>query len=251
MGKRKAKNPARYRSLSISSDGSCDTDCGKSLMEAHYFEPRTMNQELFLKSLRNSEIAITVTSGHAGTGKTLLSCQEGMRAYIDSNKDGIIITRPAICADEDLGFLPGDIDDKMRPFIQPIRDCLEKVIPKQFVDNMIKRNEIQIVPLAYMRGRTFENKFIIADEMQNSTVDQMKMLLTRIGCNSKLVVVGDPNQTDRNIRNNGLGDLIKRIEMNRLNISRIQYIKLESKDIQRERVVEEVLNYLYVDKVKC
>jgi phosphate starvation-inducible PhoH-like protein len=115
---------------------------------------------------------------------------------------------------------------------------------------MIKRNEIQIVPLAFMRGRTFENKFIIADEMQNSSVEQMKMLLTRIGYQSKLVVIGDPNQTDRNTRFNGLSDLIRRIDINRDNVSRIEYIKLETKDIQREVVVQEVLNYIYADLVK-
>lgn len=248
MGKKgKVKNYGRHRLLSISSDEG--DDYGDSPTRGKptpmYYQPKTENQKLFLESLNSPISQVVVCHGSAGTGKTLLSCQEAIRSFLNNHADGIIITRPAICADEDLGFLPGDTDDKMKPFITPIRDCLEKILSKSYVEQMVQRSQIQIVPLAFMRGRTFENKFIIADEMQNSTIEQMKMLLTRLGKGSKLAVVGDPNQTDRKIRYNGLGDLITRLTENVDNISRIQMIKLEEKDIQREAVVREVLNVLY------
>lgn len=246
--KRKIKNYARHRLLSVSSDDSSDYDAGTNSSfkpKPSYFQPKTKNQFLFLKALNTDSSQAVVCHGSAGTGKTLLSCQEAIRSFLSNNVEGIIITRPAVCADEDLGFLPGEVDDKMKPFIQPVYDCLEKVVSKPFVELMIKRSQIQIVPLAFMRGRTFENKFIIADEMQNSTVEQMKMVLTRVGRGSKMVIIGDPLQTDRKLRHNGLIDLIKRLEASASDIHHIQSIQLESKDIQRERVVAEVLNILY------
>jgi phosphate starvation-inducible PhoH-like protein len=248
MGKkgRKAKNYGRHRLLSISSDeGDYDNEKDISKPKPSYFEAKTKNQSLFLQALNTQKSQAVVCYGSAGTGKTLLSCQEAVKSLLSNTVNGIIITRPAICADEDLGFLPGEVDDKMRPFVQPVYDCLEKIVSKAYLEIMIKRNQIQIVPLAFMRGRTFESKFIIADEMQNSTVEQMKMILTRIGKNSKLVVIGDPLQTDRKIKCNGLADLINRMKKHTDDIQRIKCIRLETKDIQREDVVREVLNVLY------
>ena len=174
--------------------------------------------------------------GSAGTGKTLISCQEGVRSLLCQDIDRIIITRPAVCADEDIGFLPGDLDDKMKPFTQPLYDNFEKILSNSYVESMIKKELIQIVPLAYMRGRTFEDKFIIADEMQNASIEQMVMLMTRIGKGSKLIIIGDPTQCDRKMKSNGLADLVNRIKNSSNELNHIKLITLENKDIQREAV---------------
>ena len=257
MGKRKKEKQLlrqRHRLLSISSSDSDDIlehygkeRCPERCPSPKYFQPKTQNQTIFLQALQSIHTQIVVCHGSAGTGKTLISCQEGIRNFLNKSIDRIIITRPAVCADEDIGFLPGDLDDKMRPFTQPLFDTFEKIVSRKYVEHMMQREEIQIVPLAYMRGRTFENKFIIADEMQNASAEQMIMLLTRIGKGSKLVIVGDPSQCDRKIKFNGLSDLIKRIQKVENSLKRIKLIQLENKDIQREEVVKEVINHLYSD----
>ena len=251
MGKKKReKDYRRHRLLSISSEDSDESlDRGPSPMtrvHPRYCNPRTKNQSLFMDALKSENSQIIVCSGSAGTGKTLISCQESIRSFLNKTVDRIIITRPAVCADEDIGFLPGDLDEKMRPFTQPLFDTFEKIIPRTYCDYMIHKNFIQIIPLAYMRGRTFENKFIIADEMQNASIEQMIMLLTRVGKGSKLVIVGDPSQCDRKIKQNGLADLVKRIADFGERLKWIQNIKLENRDIQREEAVKEVLDILYV-----
>ena len=246
----------RQRILSITSDSSDDyTD--NSIRESRYLrggpspkycKPKTKNQALFLNSIQSPNSQVVVCHGSAGTGKTLMACQEGIRSLLNKDSNSIIITRPAGCADEDIGFLPGDLDDKMKPFTQPLFDTFEKIIPRPYMEHMIHNNQIQIIPLAYMRGRTFENKFIIADEMQNASIEQMIMLLTRIGHGSKLIVVGDPSQCDRKIRYNGLSDLIKRLNNSVNSITKIKLIKLENKDVQREDVVKEILSVVYADR---
>ena len=225
MGRRKKeKNLRRHRLLSVSSSDSDDNveDYHIHIPNPRYCTPKSKNQGLLLDTLKSSTTQIVVCQGSAGTGKTLLSCQEGIRSLLNDNIDRIIITRPAVCADEDIGFLPGDLDEKMRPFTQPLYDTFEKIISKPYVEYMMKREQIQIVPLAYMRGRTFENKFIIADEMQNASIEQMLMLLTRIGKGSKLVIVGDPTQCDRKVKYNGLADLIQRINNNQERLKKIK-----------------------------
>ena len=246
----------RQRLLSIASDSSEDSvdNCiyEKKYLRVNpcpkYCKPKTKNQALFLSSIMSPNSQVVVCHGSAGTGKTLMACQEGIRSLLNNDSDSIIITRPAVCADEDIGFLPGDLDDKMKPFTQPLFDTFEKIIPRQHVEHMIHNNKIQIIPLAYMRGRTFENKFIIADEMQNASIEQMIMLLTRIGSGSKLIVVGDPSQCDRKIKQNGLSDLINRLEKSSNSITKVKLIKLENKDVQREDVVKEILSIVYADR---
>jgi len=249
MGKKgKNKNLRRRRLLSISSDSDDNSDFFNiGIPNPRYSQPKTKNQGLFLDSIKSQNSQIIVCQGSAGTGKTLFSCQEGIRSLLNKDSDRIIITRPAVCADEDIGFLPGDLDDKMRPFTQPLFDTFEKIISKPYLEFMIKQEKIQIVPLAYMRGRTFENKFIIADEMQNASIEQMLMLMTRIGKGSKLIIIGDPSQCDRKVKSNGLVDLVKRLNNVSCELKRIKLISLEKRDIQREEVVKEVINFIYND----
>ncbi len=258
MGRKNKKDKLgrrRERLLSISSDSSIeDYDQNYNLtlrgLVPRYYNPKTKNQALFLNALQSPCSPVVVCHGSAGTGKTLMACQESIRAFINKNIESIIITRPAVCADENIGFLPGDLDDKMKPFTQPLFDTFEKLIQRNYVEQLFKNNQIQIIPLAYMRGRTFEHKFIIADEMQNASIEQMIMLLTRIGKGSKLVIVGDPTQCDRNIKQNGqngLSDLIRRLDNSQGSIKKIQQIKLENKDVQREEVVKEILSIVYSD----
>ena len=225
MGKRrgKEKNLRRRRLLSISSDSEESEQYQLNIPNPRYCSPKTKNQGLFLDSIRSSNTQIIVCQGSAGTGKTLISCQEGV------------------------GFLPGDLDDKMKPFTQPLYDNFEKILSNSYVESMIKKELIQIVPLAYMRGRTFEDKFIIADEMQNASIEQMVMLMTRIGKGSKLIIIGDPTQCDRNMKSNGLADLVNRIKNSSNELNHIKLITLENKDIQREAVVREVINKIYND----
>ena len=249
MGRKKGKekNLRRRRLLSISSDSDESEQYQYHIPNPRYCTPKTKNQGIFLDSIRSSNTHIVVCQGSAGTGKTLISCQEGIRCLLSQEINRIIITRPAVCADEDIGFLPGDLDDKMKPFTQPLFDNFEKILSRPYVENMIKNELIQIVPLAYMRGRTFEDKFIIADEMQNASIEQMVMLMTRIGKNSKLIIIGDPSQCDRKVKSNGLADLVKRINSASNILKRIKLITLEKKDIQREEVVKEVINHIYND----
>jgi phosphate starvation-inducible PhoH-like protein len=153
--------------------------------------------------------------------------------------DKLIFTRPSVSVDEELGFLPGTLEEKMAPWIRPIYDVLYNFITPKEVTALLEDKVIEIAPLGYMRGRTFKNCWIVADEMQNSTVSQMKMLMTRLGENSKLVITGDLEQHDRINEMNGLEDFLNKFRGKRS--SSISSIEFENKDIQREEVVKEVL----------
>jgi phosphate starvation-inducible PhoH-like protein len=159
--------------------------------------------------------------------------------------DKIIVTRPAVSADEDLGFLPGTLEEKMAPWTRPIFDVFREYFYAGEIEGMIKEGVIEISPLAYMRGRTFKNAYIIADEMQNATPNQMKMLLTRIGSESKMVVTGDLAQADR-IKDNGLIDFVTQIQ--RKDTKHIDVCNFKQGDIERHEVVKEVLE-IYGDLV--
>lgn len=200
--------------------------------------PRNLSQEEYVLKLNDPLKNIVFALGPAGTGKTLLACQMGIKMFKEGQVDKIIVTRPAVSTDEDLGFLPGTLEQKMAPWTRPIFDVLSDYYHTRDIENMMQDGVIEISPLAYMRGRTFHNAYIIADEMQGTTVNQMKMLLTRIGDNSKLVVTGDLNQADR-LGNNGLADFVKRIQN-----QKCQYITVatfDHKDIERHPAVGEVL----------
>jgi len=201
--------------------------------------PRNRHQEIYLKSLSNQQKNIVFAIGPAGTGKTLLAVQHGIKLFQEGIVDKIIVTRPAVSVDEDLGFLPGTLAEKMAPWTRPIFDVLGEYYSQKDIENMMTEGVIEISPLAYMRGRTFKNSYIIADEMQNTTPNQMKMLLTRIGENSKMVVTGDLNQSDR-LKDNGLLNFIDRISL----VDKLQYIDVvyfDNFDVERHHAVKEVL----------
>ena len=204
--------------------------------------PRNVSQEDYLYQLANPDNNIVFAIGPAGTGKTLLCTQMGIKAFMEREVKKIVITRPAVSVDEQHGFLPGDLNEKMSPWTRPIFDIFEKHFSMQQIEMMLEENLIEIAPLAYMRGRTFENSWIIADEMQNATKSQMKMLLTRIGVNTKMIVTGDLKQHDRGFSENGLSDFVELVnnyekaKLNHISISRFDLM-----DVERHPAVTEVL----------
>jgi phosphate starvation-inducible protein PhoH and related proteins len=198
--------------------------------------PRTMNQEKYAAAL-HSKKPIVFAIGPAGCGKTLLACQVGLHQLKHQDYDKLVLTRPATSAGEEHGFLPGTLDKKMGPWMQPLMDSFS--LRGNDIDRMKKNDQLEIAPFAYMRGRTFNNSWIIADEMQNATTDQIKMLLTRIGNGSKIVVTGDLQQCD--IPNSGLEDFIFYAEQKE-NLDHIDIIHLDSADIVRHDAVIEVLD---------
>ena len=205
--------------------------------------PRNRNQENYLQKLQDDSKSIVFAIGPAGTGKTLLAVQNGIKMYQEGLVDKIIVTRPAVSVDEDLGFLPGTLNEKMAPWTRPIFDVLGEYYQTKDIAKMLEEGVIEISPLAYMRGRTFKNAYIIADEMQNATVNQMKMLLTRLGEGSKMVVTGDLAQADR-VNDNGLVNFCGLLTSKTL--KHIDIVQFDHKDIERHNAVKEVLS-LYGD----
>jgi phosphate starvation-inducible PhoH-like protein len=200
--------------------------------------PRNKHQEIYLQKLQDDTKNIVFAIGPAGTGKTIMAVMHGIKLLQAGVIDKIIVTRPAVSVDEELGFLPGTLNEKMAPWTRPIFDVLGEYYDQKSIETMLYEGTIEISPLAYMRGRTFKNSYIIADECQGCTANQMKMLLTRLGEGSKMVVTGDLAQADRGT-NNGLYDFIKRIKGN--NLSYIDIIEFNHKDIERHPAVGEVL----------
>ena len=207
--------------------------------------PRNRNQESYTLSLLNESKSIVFGIGPAGTGKTLLACQAAVKSFLENVISKIIVTRPAVSTDEDLGFLPGTLEQKMAPWTRPIFDVLREYFYSGEIESMIREGIIEISPLAYMRGRTFKRAFIIADEMQNATPNQMKMLLTRIGMYSKMAVTGDLAQADR-LNDNGLIDFVNQIK--RKDTKHIDVCYFKKEDIERHEAVKEVLE-IYGDLV--
>lgn len=202
--------------------------------------PRNLHQEDLLEHLDSTSKHIVFATGPAGTGKTMLAVQMGIRKLEDNEVDRIVITRPAVSVDEQHGFLPGDLKAKMEPWTRPIFDFLEEHYDPKKVLQMVENKTIEISPLAYMRGRTFKRAWIIADEMQNATQEQTKMLLTRIGEGSKIVVTGDLAQHDRGFKNNGLADFLNKY--NTASVNSIAHVQFEKRDVERHPVVADVLN---------
>ena len=200
---------------------------------------RNENQRTYLQKLQDDQKSIVFAIGPAGTGKTLLAVQTGIKQLQEGIVDKIVITRPAVSVDEDLGFLPGTLNEKMAPWTRPIFDVFADYYQQKDIAKMLEDGIIEISPLAYMRGRTFKNAYIVADEMQNATVNQMKMLLTRLGEGSKMVVTGDLAQADR-LRDNGLINFCDLLEGHPL-LTHIDIVEFDSKDIERHNAVKEVL----------
>ena len=207
--------------------------------------PRTRNQERLVLALQDVDQHIVVTAGPAGTGKTYLAMLAAVKAFREGEVERIVLTRPAVgVEDEKHGFLPGDLNQKMDPWVRPLTDILREYYRQPDIAAMIADQVIEIAPLAFMRGRTFKGAFIIADEMQNATPNQVKMLMTRIGEGSKIVITGDVEQADRNRGNNGLLDLCQRLQEG--GVKGIAVCGLDNRDIQRHTIIDSVL-HLYAD----
>jgi phosphate starvation-inducible protein PhoH and related proteins len=212
----------------------------KQQFDSKFTKPKNCHQEEYVSILQNPEKKIVVATGPAGTGKTLFATEYAVRNYLTGNCEKLIFTRPSVSVDEDLGYLPGTLIEKMAPWVRPIYDVLYNFISVKEIEYLMEENIIEIAPLGYMRGRTFKNCWIIADEMQNSTISQMKMLLTRLGENSRLVITGDLEQFDRTNEQNGLEDFLNKFRGKRS--SSITSYEFQRGDIQREDVVREVLD---------
>jgi len=207
--------------------------------------PKNLRQEDYVDLLDNENKNIVMAMGPAGTGKTLLAVLAAIRALKTRECEKIVVTRPAVSVDEQHGFLPGTLVEKMAPWTRPIFDVFEEYWSPQQIEGMIEDGVIEIAPLAYMRGRTFKNAWILADEMQNATPSQMKMLLTRLGTNSRIVVTGDLNQHDRGYENNGLKDFINLLQ--KKNSDLIGVVEFYKQDVERHPAVTEVLS-IYGDE---
>jgi phosphate starvation-inducible PhoH-like protein len=212
----------------------------RAAFEKKFTVPKNVHQEMYCKLLRTKGKKIVVANGPAGTGKTLFATEFGIRYFLTSTYEKLIFTRPSVSVDEELGFLPGTLEEKMAPWVRPIYDVLHNFLTPKEVLQLMEEKVIEIAPLGYMRGRTFKNAWIVADEMQNSTVSQMKMLLTRIGSGSKMVVTGDIQQHDRGFENNGLVDLLPRIGQ----ATGIQHVEFSGDDVIRSEVIKEILNHV-------
>lgn len=202
--------------------------------------PKSLNQETYIDLLQNPQRLIVFAAGPAGTGKTMLAVLAALKAFRAGECSKIVITRPAVGVDDEQhGFLPGTLNQKMEPWTRPIFDIIEEYYRPQEVSRLLEEKYIEIAPLAYMRGRTFKNSWIIADEMQNATPNQMKMLLTRLGENSKMVVTGDTQQADRKAKDNGLLDFQRLIKD--FDSQYIAGVEFAVKDVRRHPAVAEVL----------
>ena len=212
---------------------------------APIYRPITDNQKSYVASLQGSIINVAI--GPAGTGKTLFACNHAMQELKTQSIDKIIITRPVVPVEEDIGYLPGKLNSKMEPWTRPLFDIFHEYYDVKTVAQMLKCGVIEIAPLAYMRGRTFKNALIIADEMQNSSPSQMLMISTRLGSRSKLIITGDLKQSDR-MEDNGLKDFLqkkreydKKLDQSHQNNTDISITQFDEGDIQRSKIVTEVL----------
>lgn len=212
----------------------------KTNFDKKFTLPKNVHQEQYVNILNQKSKKIIIVNGPAGTGKTLFATEYGIRNFLLGVYDKLVFTRPSVSVDEDLGYLPGTLEEKMMPWLRPIYDVLYQFVSPNEVKQYMEDKVIEIAPLGFMRGRTFKNTWIVADEMQNSTVSQMKMLLTRLGENSRLIITGDLDQNDKQYEMNGLEDFLTKFKGKRS--SSISSFQFERDDIQREDVVKEVLN---------
>ncbi len=198
--------------------------------------PKTLGQKRYVDAIRNNTITIGV--GPAGTGKTYLAVAQAVSAFRSKQVNRIILTRPAVEAGEKLGFLPGDLQQKVDPYLRPLYDALFDMMGAENFQRAQERGDIEVAPLAYMRGRTLDDSFIILDEAQNTTSEQMKMFLTRLGFNSKVVVTGDVTQIDLpDGKTSGLKQAVKILK----GIKDISIVALTGKDVVRHRLVQEII----------
>ena len=199
-------------------------------------KPKTANQRALVKAVKDNDLVFAI--GPAGSGKTFISVALAVRALKNKEVQKIIITRPAVEAGENLGFLPGDLQEKIDPYLRPIYDALVDMIPIEKLKHYQENNIIEIAPLAYMRGRTLNNAFVLLDEAQNTTSMQMKMFLTRMGPNSKVVVTGDGSQIDLpRHQKSGLSEAVRLLS----NVKGIATVELTTKDVVRHKLVKDII----------
>lgn len=213
-----------------------DADCICITAKGKPIKPKTVGQKSYVDAIRKNTVTIGV--GPAGTGKTYLAVAAAVNAFRAKEISRIILTRPAVEAGESLGFLPGDLQQKIDPYLRPLYDALFEMLGAENFQKCQARGDIEVAPLAYMRGRTLDDSFIILDEAQNTTVEQMKMFLTRLGFNSKAVVTGDITQIDLpSGKKSGLKDAVSILK----NIEDIAICRLSAKDVVRHRLVQEII----------
>jgi len=204
--------------------------------------PKSLNQETYIELLTDETKHIVFATGPAGTGKTMLAMLAGIKAFKEGLVSKIILTRPAVGVDDERhGFLPGNITAKMEPWTRPLFDVMQEYYSTKDIARMIDENTIEIAPLAFMRGRTFKGSWVVADEMQNATPGQIKMLLTRLGEGSKIVVTGDTRQADRCDKDNGLLDfkgLVDAYQQSKY----VAGVEFSARDIARHPAVKEILS---------
>ena len=199
--------------------------------------PKTKNQEIFLKQMRTKDIVFAV--GPAGTGKTYMAVAYAVSLFVEGKINRLILSRPAVEAGERLGFLPGDMKEKIDPYLRPLYDALYEMMPGEEIDRKMINNLIEIAPLAFMRGRTLNKSFIILDEAQNTLSTQMKMFLTRLGQDSKMVITGDLSQKDLpDNAKSGMQDAMEKLEK----VKDIGFVHLNSSDVCRHSLVEKIIN---------
>jgi phosphate starvation-inducible PhoH-like protein len=206
--------------------------------------PRTQKQKEYLHMLENEQVSIVVAHGSAGSGKTKIAIGSAVKYLVSGKTDKIIITRPIVPTGNDIGFLPGKVQHKMKPWLMPIYDSLGAYFDSEVIEKLVNSDVIEIAPMTYMRGRTFENAWVVCDEAQNCTPDQLLMLMTRIGTGSKMIITGDPIQHD-DTGENGLEDLIYKLEQNPH--SSIGVIEFEPDDSVRHPIIPYILS-LYTSR---
>lgn len=198
---------------------------------------KSVNQSKFIKSMNESQISFAI--GPAGTGKTFLAIAYALSQVTSGKKQKIILTRPVVEAGENLGFLPGNLSEKLNPYVKPLYDAMEWMLPPSIIDKLENNKVIEVAPLAYMRGRSLHNSIIILDEAQNTTIEQMKMFLTRIGENSKSIITGDITQIDLfKKQKSGLVHANKILR----DISGLNFVNFSSKDVVRAKIVQRIID---------
>lgn len=213
----------------LADDVICVTAKGRPL------KAKTLGQKKYIEAIRDNTITFGV--GPAGTGKTYLAVAMAVKAFRAHDINRIILTRPAVEAGEKLGFLPGDLQNKVDPYLRPLYDALFDLLGAENHQRYVERGNIEVAPLAYMRGRTLDDSFIILDEAQNTTPEQMKMLLTRLGTNSKAVITGDVTQIDLQDKRSGLIEAVKVLK----GIEDIKTVHLTDRDVVRHRLIQEII----------
>jgi len=212
--------------------------------QGRMIKARTVNQRKMVSSIEKKDMIFAI--GPAGTGKTYTAVAMAVRALKNKEVKRIVLTRPAVEAGENLGFLPGDLKEKLDPYLQPLYDALRDMIPTEKLNDYLEGGVIQIAPLAFMRGRTLDKAFVILDEAQNTTTHQMKMFLTRMGMSAKFVITGDETQIDLPPKQpSGLLECLKALK----GIKEISIIKLDEKDVIRHELVKKIIK-AYKDKIE-